>query len=188
MSDHLPAGRTLTIQVRRSRRKTVSLIVHPDGQVEVRCPLHYPQSRVESFIQDKTRWIEQKRRDQLGDIPVPPVDDDLVKASDALIMHRCGLIRRQFATPDPGRIRVRDHIGRWGSCSSKGTISINRRCACLPPELLDYVILHELCHLAHMNHGSDFWQLLTGYLPDARGRRGQLRHYRLINSSGGQAT
>ena len=185
MSADLRVSTALTVQVRRSRRKTLSLIIFPDGQVEVRCPLHFPQSRLESFVQDKLSWIERKRQDQTRDIPVLPITDDQIQAADARIMQRYELIRSRFETLEPVRVRIRDHVGRWGSCSSKKSIHINRRCASLPAELLDYVILHELCHLAHMNHGQEFWHTLTAYLPDARNRRSQLRHFRLMNQPGG---
>lgn len=185
MSADLQLSTALTVQVRRSRRKTLSLIVYPDGQVEVRCPLHYPQSRLESFVQDKMNWIERKRQDQRQDVPVLPVAADQVQAAEARIMERYLWIRSQFQTLEPARVRIRDHVGRWGSCSSKKSIQINRRCAALPVYLLDYVILHELSHLACMNHGREFWQILTDYLPDARERRSQLRHFRLVNQPGG---
>lgn len=185
MSVDLRVSAALTVQVRRSRRKTLSLIVLPDGQVEVRCPLHFSQNRLESFVQDKLRWIEQKRQDQIHDIPVLPILDNQIQAADTCILQRFELIRSQFQTLEPVRIRIRDHVGRWGSCSSKKSVHINRRCASLPVELLDYVILHELCHLAHMNHGHEFWQTLTAYLPDARNRRSQLSHFRLMKQPGG---
>lgn len=185
MSADLRVSTALTVLVRRSRRKTLSLIVFPDGQVEVRCPLHFPQNRLETFVQDKLRWIERKRQDQMRDIPVLPIAEDQIQAADARIMQRYDLIRSRFETLEPVKVRIRDHVGRWGSCSSKKSIHINRRCASLPVELLDYIILHELSHLTHMNHGQEFWQTLTDFLPDARERRSQLRHYRLMNQPGG---
>ena len=180
MANNLQVSPALTVQIKRTRRKTLSLIVFPDGQVEVRCPLHFPQNRVETFVREKSGWIEQKRLEQINDIPVQPVRDEMKHAADTWILNRYEQIHSQYATLDPARVRIRDHIGRWGSCSSKGTIHINRRCASLPTDLLDYVILHELCHLAHMNHSVEFWQCLTGYLPDARSRRSQLRRFRLV--------
>jgi len=75
---------------------------------------------------------------------------------------------------------IKDLISRWGSCSKTKTISINRRCARLPETLLDYVIVHEFCHLSQLNHGPAFWQLLSRHIPDARERRRQLRRYHLV--------
>lgn len=63
-------------------------------------------------------------------------------------------------------ITVRDQRSRWGSCSSRGTLSFNYRLVFAPPRVLDYVVVHELCHLTHMNHSKDFWNMVGTVMPD----------------------
>ena len=63
-------------------------------------------------------------------------------------------------------VTVRDQKTRWGSCSSRGTLSFNYRLIFAPPEILDYVVVHELCHLTHMNHSKDFWHMVGTVMPD----------------------
>jgi predicted metal-dependent hydrolase len=74
-----------------------------------------------------------------------------------------------------GRIEVRDQRTRWGSCSPRGTLSFNWRLALAPLEVLDYVVVHELCHLREANHSPRFWRLVAERRPDWREQRAWLR-------------
>ena len=73
------------------------------------------------------------------------------------------------------KMRLSSAHTRWGSCSSNGTISLNWKLIMAPAGIIDYVIIHELCHVKHMNHSKLFWQLVTHYLPDCKERRKWLR-------------
>lgn len=73
------------------------------------------------------------------------------------------------------RVAIRNQGTRWGSCSTKGNLNFNYRIAFLPEPLMDYVIIHELCHLAHFNHSRAFWSLVGSYLPEYRTLRAELK-------------
>ena len=74
----------------------------------------------------------------------------------------------------PSRVTIRGQRTRWGSCSGKGTVSLNWRLMMVPSALADYVVVHELCHLRHMNHSPQFWAMVAGAVPDYRERRRSL--------------
>lgn len=75
------------------------------------------------------------------------------------------------------RFTVRGQKSRWGSCSAKKSISLNWRLLFLPANVVDYVVVHELCHLLHMNHSNSFWSVVTHYIPDHATYRQQLRQF-----------
>ena len=80
---------------------------------------------------------------------------------------RAGVQRRAEAMQvRPAKISLRDQRRRWGSCSSKGNLSFSWRLILMPPDVLDYVVVHELAHLRHMNHSPKFWALVSQYCPN----------------------
>jgi predicted metal-dependent hydrolase len=74
-------------------------------------------------------------------------------------------------------VRIANQRTRWGSCSTTGAMSFNWRLLLAPPEILDYVVWHEACHLVHMDHSRRFWSLLERHLPDYRARRRWLKDH-----------
>ena len=79
-------------------------------------------------------------------------------------------------------LKIGDSKGRWGSCNSKGVICLNFRVIMLPPSIIDYVIVHELCHLVEMNHSKNFWKLVGTFLPDMENLKNQIKEYSFLLS------
>ena len=77
------------------------------------------------------------------------------------------------------KVFIKNNVSNWGSCSSRGNINLNLRLVQLPPELQDYIMLHELCHLRHLNHGPKFHALLESVCPGHRELARKLRSIRL---------
>ncbi|MEK7192929.1 MAG: M48 family metallopeptidase, partial [Patescibacteria group bacterium] len=73
------------------------------------------------------------------------------------------------------KISIKNMISRWGSCSRNGNLSFNYRLVLLPPNLVDYVIVHELCHLGEFNHSRDFWNLVARTFPDYQKLKEELK-------------
>lgn len=76
--------------------------------------------------------------------------------------------------------RIGDSKGRWGSCNSNGVICLNFRVLMLPPALIDYVIIHELCHLVEMNHSKNFWKLVETFLPNYSKLKKAIKEYSFL--------
>lgn len=104
------------------------------------------------------RWYRRTARELLGS----------ALAADA---ERLGL--------HPQRLAIRDQRTRWGSCSTRGTVSLNWRLVMVPPPVARYVIVHELCHLEHPNHSPAFWRALAAALPEWRDGHSWLRRHAL---------
>ncbi len=79
----------------------------------------------------------------------------------------------------PRRFGFRNQSRRWGSCSSQGDLSLNRKLFCLSPASIEYVIIHELCHLQHLNHSQDFWDLVEKHCPIYKTSEKELKHSHL---------
>lgn len=82
-----------------------------------------------------------------------------------------------------GKVAIRDQKSRWGSCSKKGNLNFNYRIVFLPRHLVDYIIVHELCHLLEFNHSDRFWQLVAKTIPDHVERRKELRGVRFVRGA-----
>lgn len=78
---------------------------------------------------------------------------------------------------DVAKVQVKEQKTRWGSCSTRGNVNFNWRLVMAPPHVIDYVVVHELCHRMEMNHSSKFWRLVEHYLPDYQNARKWLKSY-----------
>ncbi|MDP4180105.1 MAG: SprT family zinc-dependent metalloprotease [Bacillota bacterium] len=83
------------------------------------------------------------------------------KIFDERLKYFCGITGMKYDS-----MRIKEQKTRWGSCSGKGNLNFNWKLIMAPLWVIDYVILHEVCHLKHLNHSKDFWKMTRGYMPD----------------------
>ena len=156
------------------------LVVEPGGTVVVTAPESLPPRLVERFLADHAAWIERaqvRMRDRKA-LPVRGRRAYLAHKETArdLITVMVGEWCRFYGLPY-GRIAIKDTTSLWGSCSRRGNLNFSYKLLFLPRELAEYVVVHEVCHLAHHDHGPRFWALVARAQPDYRRLRTELRKY-----------
>ena len=172
------ATETIPYQIIRSNRKTISIQIVPPGQVVVRCPNRMKNEDVRAFVQSKRRWIETHLQKFSSSPALPPLTPEQVKklAAQALrvIPERVAYFAPKVGVTY-GNITIRSQRTRWGSCSSKGNLNFNCLLMLAPAEVVDYVVVHELCHRKELNHSARFWAEVERILPDYKIRQKWLK-------------
>ena len=172
----------LSVLLVRSSRKTLAVQIRTDGTVIARAPLRMPKDRILCFLSEKASWIrmqqgkmqEREKMRQQARIHLDAAQEkELRERAKSVLAQRTAYFARQVGVTN-GRITVRDQKTRWGSCSQTGNLNFNFRLILAPLEVLDYVVVHELCHRRQMNHSTQFWQEVAQVLPDYRKRKAWL--------------
>lgn len=161
----------------RSNRKTLSIRITSHGQVEIRAPHYVSDEYIRKFAESNRQWVAEK----LSHIsPLPPFTQAELQQFSAglkiLLPKRLTEYAKMLGVTY-NRVAIRSQHTRWGSCSSKGNLNFNCVLALVPPDVLDYVVVHELCHLRELNHSPRFWALVESVLPDYRLRRKWLEEH-----------
>lgn len=165
----------LQYTLKRSSRKTICIRILQNGTVLVTAPYHTPAAEINRFVQSKDSWIRktlQKVESENRSTGEPFTDAEIRLMRKHMRERLPELVRRQAAVigVSYGNISIRMQKSRWGSCSSKGNLNFNCLLDRAPAEVLEYVVIHELCHRMEMNHSDRFWALLQRYCPDYKNR------------------
>ena len=151
----------------------MSLELAPGGELTVRAPWRAAEAEVREFVLAKRRWIEKHRAElrsrareaaaagKLTDADIAQLKELARVAIPPRVAHYAALMGVR-----PGAIAIRCQKTRWGSCSSRRTLSFNCLLMLTPPEVMDSVIVHELAHLKEMNHSPRFYAVVRKYYPE----------------------
>lgn len=167
----------MEVTVVKSNRKTVSIQVNSDLSVTVRAPLRATKRDIEKILKEKEHWIQKHMADilkrkaeyeasgasRLSNEEIHALADKAMKIIPERAAYFAGIVGVKY-----GRITIRNQKTRWGSCSGKGNLNFNCLLMLTPPEVIDYVVVHELCHRKEMNHSKAFWAEVEKVLPDYR--------------------
>ena len=157
-------------QLIRSGRRSVSLEVKPEGLV-VRAPYLLPVWEIDAIVRKKQAWIEKRRAELARRADVEPLPQEALRELAARAKRVIPERVRHFAPlvgVGYGRIAIRCQRTRWGSCSAQGNLNFNCLLLLAPPEVLDSVVVHELCHRREMNHSARFYAEVQRVMPDYR--------------------
>ena len=169
MNDHLKMS---DIRVIRSRRKGMSIEVNPQG-VTVRASYHVSDAEIEKAIREKRPWIEKslekvRRSVEASELAGKLTEEELkeLRARAKRVIPERVSHYAAIAGVSYGKITIRTQRKRWGSCSRNGNLSFNCLLMLMPGEVLDSVVVHELCHRKEMNHSAAFYREVRRVYPD----------------------
>ena len=170
----------MNVKIIRSNRKTLAIQINPDLSVTVRVPMYAPQSDIERILREKEGWIQkhiekiremkEKKKETQGESVESEylTNEEIKKLADKALQHipkRVSYYAKQIGVTY-GKITIRNQKTRWGSCSSKGNLNFNCLLMLTPSEVIDYVVVHELCHRKEMNHSVAFWAEVEKVIPN----------------------
>lgn len=179
----------MNVKIIRSNRKTLAIQINPDLSVTVRAPMYAPQSDIERILREKEGWIQkhiekiremkEKKKETQGESVESEylTNEEIKKLADKALQHipkRVSYYAKQIGVTY-GKITIRNQKTRWGSRSSKGNLNFNCLLMLMPPEVIDYVVVHELCHRKQMNHSKAFWKEVEKILPNYKDSVGWLK-------------
>ena len=171
----------ISYQIIRSSRKTIALEIRPDGTILVRAPRRMTDRAIREFVRSKESWLRDKLRKYECRPALPPLTnpelDQLKKEGREDLTARAARLAPLVGV-NFGRITIRAQKTRWGSCSREGNLNFNCLLMLTPPEIRDYVVIHELCHRKEMNHSPRFWAEVARVCP------GYAAHRRWLKENG----
>lgn len=171
-----------SVKIIKSKRKTLSLEVTQDLQVILRAPSWVKDRDIDRFLTERESWIinsieklSQKQKEQEKIKPLTLEEVRALKRKARVIIPPRVDYYADIIGVKYGHISIRCQKTLWGSCSYEHNLNFNCLLMLVPEPVLDYVIVHELCHILELNHSERFWNHVASVLPDYKKRRNWLK-------------
>ena len=157
------------------RKRIKNIYIHiKEAKVIVTIPYKMEKEKAISVVEEKKKWIFDRVRKQKQNLKEEKMTEKELEILKQIVQEKIPFYAEKIGE-HPNKVRIRDLNYAWGSCSAKKNISINEKLAKYSEREIEYVILHELCHLKHMNHSKQFWNLVEECMPDYKSIRKELK-------------
>lgn len=164
----------------RSKRKSLAIEVTRNLEIIVRAPLFLSKGKIERFVEEHEQWAEkaiEKIKEKQKNRPPEPSEQQIKSLKERareLLPERVKFYGELMGLA-PSRVKITSAKTRFGSCSGKNNLCFSYRLMQYPEAAIDYVVVHELAHIKHKNHGKHFYALVGKYMPDYKEREKLLK-------------
>lgn len=165
--------------------RKLRILIKPSGDVVVTAPRSVTLAKIEHFLKEQAAWIIEKvnfakeKNKQLKDLKVQTSFSANSARARKLAHERARYFAGVYGV-SYNKISIKNQSTQWGSCSSKKNLNFNYRIVFLPPDLVDYIVVHEICHLIEMNHSERFWKQVARIVPNYRTQMLKLKKIHLF--------
>lgn len=164
--------------IKSRKRRTIEMSINDEGKLVVRAPQNMARSEIDAFVEKHRLWAEKHmklKKERIKKYSVSPEEEENIKKNALPYLKERTEYFSAIMGLEPTGVKITSAKKRFGSCSAKNSICYSWRLMLYPKEAIDYVVVHELAHIAHKNHGPQFYALIEKYLPDYKEREKLLR-------------
>lgn len=172
----------MEFELRKSKRKTIAVEITRNKEIIVKVPLGCSRATAEKFVNANEDWILRtfvkidKRLENAAKYDIPDNEKEKYILLAKKVLPEKTEYWSRIMGLKPSYVKITSAKTRFGSCNSKNGICYSYRLMAYPENAIDYVVVHELAHIVHKNHGKDFYKLIESVMPDYRERERILRH------------
>ena len=164
--------------IKSRKRRTIEMSINDEGKLVVRAPQNTAKSEIDAFVEKHRLWAEKHmklKKERIKKYSVSPEEEENIKKNALPYLKERTEYFSAIMGLEPTGVKITSAKKRFGSCSAKNSICYSWRLMLYSKEAIDYVVVHELAHIAHKNHGPQFYALIEKYLPDYKEREKLLR-------------
>lgn len=165
--------KNIEYEIIRSKRRTLAFEVKRGGKVIVRSPFFLTEQKITEFLSLRYDWLVnavEKQKSRKDKYDISPEEINILKQKAVEILPKRVEFYSKIMNLYPKSVKINFAKTRFGSCSGQNNINFSAFLMLYPPEVIDYVVVHELAHIKHKNHQKEFYALIEKYMPDYKKR------------------